>query len=127
MIRIYNTNERRRHPRYTVQKGAVAFSDTSINRLGHVEDIGVGGVSFRYMYFDDESESTHTLNLYFPKYNFYLKRLAVRLISDIEEYNPSQFKTVIMKRCGMEFLRLTPEQKKEIERFISLYTTEENN
>ena len=124
---IYNTTERRRHPRYPVQRGAVAFADTSINRLGHVEDIGMGGVAFRYMYFDDEGESTNTLNLYYPKYNFYLKRLPVRLITDIEEFNPSQFKTVVMKRCGMQFLNLTPEQKKQIERFISLYTIEKKD
>ena len=120
---IYNTTERRSHPRYAVQKGAVAFGETSVNRLGHVEDIGMGGISFRYMYFEDDSESLDTINLYFPKYKFTLKRLSVRLISDIEEFNPSQFKTVTMKRCGMQFCQLTPDQKAQIKRFISLYTT----
>ncbi|MBU0991289.1 MAG: PilZ domain-containing protein [Proteobacteria bacterium] len=110
------------YKRYPVRNGVVAFMETVVNKLGHVEEISKGGMSFRYMQIGDDLYLSDTINLFFPRYDFNMNRIPIKLITDIEEFNPSQFRTVTMRRCGVQFLELSDDQNQKLDYFIRNYT-----
>lgn len=127
MYDFQNNEDRRTHTRYPVKNGVVAFMEASVNKLGHVEEISKGGLSFRYMQIGNEIYLSDTINLFFPRHDFNLNHIPIKLVTDIEEFNQSQFRTVTMRRCGVRFLDLSDDQTQKLDYFIRNYTVREKS
>ena len=104
------------------RRGAVALMESFHSKLGQVEDISTGGLSFRYMQMGKESTLFETIHLFFPRYDFFIKEIPMRVVTDIEELNQSPFQTITMRRCGVQFLDLSKNLRKELDFFIKNYT-----
>lgn len=127
MYDLENKRERRTYKRLLARRGAVALVETLVNKLGQVEDISFGGLSFCYMQLEKETSVSGGVDLFFPRYDFFMKQIPMRVVTDIEELNQSPFRTVTMRRCGVQFLELSDEHRLQLEFFLRNYTVTDQN
>jgi hypothetical protein len=112
---------RRRHQRSQVGPGAIAaLNDT---KIGTVENISRGGLAFRYIGFENEEEDflvkesprVSIVNLVgLSLHNLPCKIVAV--VTSPPEYPFSSIRNIM---CHLQFVRLTPEQKSQLDYFIA--------
>ena len=114
--------ERRKEQRFLAKRGAVALMESIHSKLGQVEDVSMGGLSFRYMQIKKESALFDAVHLFFPRYDFFIKQIPMRVVTDIEELNQSPFQTITVRRCGIQFLELSTALRTELDFFLKNYT-----
>ena len=121
--------ERRQHPRYEPKEGAMVFTFMTRN-LGLIQDIGMDGLSFRYVAAANKStpsyamlEKADKLDIVLGEVGFVLKGLPVKNVADVEAGPFSYDNTVFMRRrrC-VQFGELTADQLFELKRFILMHT-----
>ena len=109
--------ERRAYRRFYVE-GLALNSDASV--CAHLIDIGMGGMAFRYV--DDssswstEQEEQGTIS----GQNFYLENIPLITVAESELYNG----IYTIRRHGVKFGTLTPEQRNKIEKLIMDHVAE---
>ena len=103
--------ERRAYRRFYIE-GLALNSDSSV--CAHLIDVGMGGMAFRYV--DDNSswstkqEEQGTIS----GQNFYLENIPLITVAESELYNG----IYTIRRHGVKFGALTPEQRNTIEKLI---------
>jgi hypothetical protein len=103
--------ERRAYRRFYIE-GLALNSDASV--CAHLIDVGMGGMAFRYV--DDASswskkqEEPGTIS----GQNFYLQDIPLITVAESDLYNG----IYTIKRHGVKFGTLTPEQRNKIEKLI---------
>jgi hypothetical protein len=120
---------RRKHHRSPVRAGAIAaLNDT---KLGSIADISRGGLAFRYIGFDDEDEDFFITespqvsivnNAGFAMHNIPCK--IVEVDTSPPEY---PFSSLRRMQCRLQFIRLTPQQKSQLEYFIAHFKEQTNS
>lgn len=108
-------SDRRRHKRFRVKEGALAFLDTV---PGTIVDISEGGMAIHYVVFEREPERQFRLDIFFAADDFYLADIPSKLVSDVRSQPESQFSAVRVKRLGIRFGELDDEQKARLKYFI---------
>lgn len=119
-------DERRKHKRFQVQNGAfavfTAFSwPHSTQKLGQIIDIGMGGLAFSYIASEEPSNGSLELSIFLAENRFHLRNIPFETISDVET-NEVPFSSITMKRSGVQFGELTPNQISQLKYFISNHT-----
>jgi len=117
--------ERRQLRRYKVMQGAFAAMMPLSNKLGQIVDLGKGGLAFHYIHVDDGSNDGYELDIFVSNKEFYLPKLPVKNVSDVLVPNKIPNNPIVIRRHGVQFQELTPEQSSELDAFIQRYTTEE--
>jgi len=100
------------------QVGGAAFVGVgpAFGKVGLIEDIGMDGLTFRYMDGDRPLNESY-LDIFLTSGNCYLGKVPFETISDFEtDYTP--FGSLVMRRCRVQFRELTPQQTADLERFI---------
>lgn len=122
-VRIPTQAERRRYPRLPVVFGALATLGKS--KFGIITDISCGGLAFRYIAFGhkdqflmEEPAITITYNIA----GFAMLNIPCQIVRDFSRTADSYPGAPIKKTCCVEFDSLTPEQKLQLEFFITHYT-----
>lgn len=113
--------ERRKHKRFQVDNGAFVVLGSNHDKSGRIIDISVGGLAFRYMT-PVERQNGSYLAIVLPETNFYLDEVSIKTISDFELPYKLPTNSMAMRRCGVQFVNLTDNQKSQIEFFINNYT-----
>ncbi|MDY6988292.1 MAG: PilZ domain-containing protein [Thermodesulfobacteriota bacterium] len=118
--------ERRRHARFNV-RGIRAYA--MVRRhwppspiMGNIVDIGMGGLSFHYVGTEKQSSRSSHLDILLSNSGFYLHKVPVKTISDVES-DPASGVGPGTRRCGIQFGNLTEEQKSHLRYFIQAHTT----
>jgi hypothetical protein len=109
--------ERRAYRRFYIE-GLALNSDASA--CAHLIDIGMGGMAFRYV---DESSSWSTEQEEqgtISGQNFYLDNIPLITVAESELYNG----IYTIRRHGVKFGTLTPEQRNTIEKIITAHVEE---
>ena len=80
--------KRRRHERYKVEGGTVCVTRPLFIKMGQINDIGKGGLSF--LYFDsggshDEIPHSFELSISMEENNLHIERLPFITIADFKE------------------------------------------
>lgn len=119
-------DERRKHKRFRVQNGAfavfTAFSwPYSTQKLGQIIDIGMGGLAFSYIASEEAPTGAVELSIFLAENRFHLRNIPFETISDVET-NEVPFSSITMKRSGVQFGELTPNQVSQLKYFISNHT-----
>ncbi len=122
-------DERRKQLRYPAKDGSMVFTFMTRN-LGLIEDIGMNGLSFRYVSASNKStpaqpslEKSDRLDIVFGEVGFALKGLPVTTVSDIETGPFSYDNKVFMRRRrSVQFGELTDDQTFLLKRFILIHT-----
>lgn len=117
--------ELRKKPRFKVKDGALAFFNPNPSILGSIIDISEGGLAFTYMNNSSsipEQEESVKLDILMSDDGFYLDQLPFEKVADFQMPTEYSFSTIIMKRLSLKFGKLSAEQKKQLDYFISKYT-----
>ena len=125
MAAIKDFAEQRQHKRFQAKDGAFAMSKVSVNKLGQIVDISLGGLAFNYIAWAETSNGIFEIDILFAERFFYLQNLSCRVVldSDITLRNP--FSSIRMRRLSVEFEKLTLTQRSELKYFIDNHTSNE--
>lgn len=122
--------ERRRRERFKVRGGAFAvlrprseILGQVIDIVGEIVDIGQGGLTFRYIAGEDRSHHPFELDIVLAGDDFRLDKISFRSASDRPMAGPWSFSATTMRRQGVQFGRLTDDQKAQLQYFIQTYAT----
>jgi hypothetical protein len=85
----------------------------------------MGGLGFRYIGNGEQLKGTHHVDIFMGEENFYLSRVPVKTVSDIEVVAKAPSAVTTMKRCCVKFKKLTDEQRAKLKEFIANYTVGE--
>lgn len=118
MLPAMSTHERRRHLRYPALDGVIVALNPKADILGQMIDIGLGGLSFRYIDAEVETTPSNQLLILLNKPRFYLENIPYRTVADHELPNEFIFSAVSVRRMGVEFGDLTSAQRTQLEDFI---------
>ena len=117
--------ERRRLKRFKVKEGAFAALMPDSNKLGQILDLGKGGLSFLYIDTGEAADGSTELDIYVAGNEFYLSKLPVHIVSDVRVPNKIPINPIVMRRQGVQFGEMMPEQTSSLDSFMRLYTSGE--
>ena len=113
--------ERRRDGRFQVPKGVfVEVRRPHHSKLGEIIDISMGGLAFHYVGSQEANESY--LAIFLTETNFHLDEVPIRTVLDLETADRLPSTSITVRRCGVQFVNLTDEQRSQIQFFINNYT-----
>ena len=118
--------EQRNHLRFQIP-GLTAYA--VLNRgwprspvIGDINDICVSGLSFCYPSTESRINGLSHLNILLTDGSFQLNTVPFEVIWDCNS-GSEVFAGVPTRRCGVRFLDLTDEQKRDLRYFIQFHTT----
>jgi len=137
--------ERRIHQRYGVQPGTFAvLRSTSIElskikdmsmgeiafavikskpiKMGQVIDISRDGLAFHYIDRRGKTNNLFKMDILFAQDAFYLDRLLFKPVFDYEIKAELPLNTFTIRKCGVQFGELSPQQRSQLEYFIRNHT-----
>jgi len=86
--------------------------------IGQLMDISKGGLSLRYFVNIEKTEDYSELGIFLSGNNFTIDRIPFRTISDTQVVNKSPFSPIILRRYGIKFEALTPDQINKLDYFL---------
>ena len=119
------TEERRKDERFQTGKNTYAVLRARGSKLGRVIDISKGGLAFRYVSVGDRLKGPLELDLLSHQYDYRIDKIPIKIITDLELANKKAFKSTSLKRVGVQFGKLTREQKSKLEHYIRDHAVEE--
>lgn len=127
--RMDNTHwiEKRKHRRFEAKDGSFVVVWPDFSKQGQIIDISKGGLAFQYIADEEETKGEGAeLDILLQDISFYLERVPFKTAYDIEIQNQSTYVPLKMRRMGVEFGELTPNQTALLDYFIKNYTVNEN-
>ena len=121
------TVERRKDERLQTGKNTYAVLRARGSKLGRVIDISKGGLAFRYVSVGERLKGPLELDLLSHQYDYRIDKIPIKIITDLEVANKKAFKSTTLKRVGVQFGKLTREQKSKIEHFIRDHAEDETS
>ena len=113
----------RRYARFRVPKDAFAALGPDYIKVGQIINISMGGLAFRYHGSEGPSNASE-LDIFLAGRAFYLYKIPFEPVWDfVTEENHSG--STKMKKCGLHFKDLTPQQRSQLEYFIQAYALKE--
>jgi hypothetical protein len=79
------------------------------------------GLAFRYVDREELPNGTD-MDIFMIGNSFRLGKVPVKTIADVEVVQGTPYYSITIRRCGVQFEELTPEQKFELESFIQNHT-----
>ena len=120
--------ERRKHKRFQVQDSAFVVLRARwphSTKVGQIIDMSRQGLAFRYIAGEERSNGSFELEILLGDHSFYLNKIPFITIADCEVANEVPFSCIQMRRTGVQFGDLAPNQISQIEYFIRNHTTGE--
>jgi hypothetical protein len=112
--------ERRKHKRFQAWNGAfIALGPYSL-KLGQIVNLSMGGLAFRYIGSRKPSRMK-TESKIFVDNGFCLDDVPLETVSDCEA-KEGPFASLVMRQSGVQFGKLTHNQKSRLEYFIDNHT-----
>ncbi|MEW6428472.1 MAG: PilZ domain-containing protein [Thermodesulfobacteriota bacterium] len=109
--------EKRKEKRYMVRGRALALVSPNNIMPFQILDISRSGLAFSYNGTEDWGNELLELEL-FDDEDFYLDQIPIKIISDIPVDDTSH----ALRRCGVQFGELSPNQQALLEYFIQKHT-----
>lgn len=119
------TIERRQQPRYKAADGVFAALINHNSKLGQIRDISEIGLSFRYIDSGDLSDEETELKIIVGERGVILDDLPFKKVTDFEIKNAYSFSALKMRQVGLQFGKLTSQQRSRLERFLQNHTIRE--
>lgn len=118
--------EKRKQKRFFTQDDAFAAMRADFKKIGKINDISTGGLSFSYLVQPSPkakaSVDSQFVDIFLSGNQYHLPEVPCNVVYDIP--NPAFFKTndAEMFRCGLEFKPLNTNQIGQLNMFIKKYT-----
>jgi hypothetical protein len=114
------TIERRKHERLQGKDGALVSLGAEIKRMWHLMDISKGGLAFRYLGGMEEPQLFSELVLLTKEASFCLEKIPFTVVADCE-MNGRFLSIYTLRRCGVQFGKLTTDQTVQLRYFIAKF------
>ena len=123
-------SERRKHERFKVKNGAITIIRlsnvlASTQKYGQIINISQGGLAFRYIDRNGESNEPVKLDLLFIHdsiCSIYLKYLSLQTIWVSYLDNKASVSELKIKQQGVQFGKMVPNQITQLDRFLKKCT-----
>ncbi|WP_319549844.1 PilZ domain-containing protein [Desulfogranum marinum] len=115
MPQAIHREERRKHPRYKVKQGTLAFVEAN---PCEIIDISESGMAINYIAFNERRISSYKFDLFSSDKETYLPHLPGEIVTEIALVPPSLFSVIRTKRLGVQFEDLTLDQRSLLRYFI---------
>ena len=110
--------EKRRFRRFQAPQNAFAFLRGQEGKLGQIIDISKGGLAFRYVAHGGQTNGSIQLDIFLANNGFHLEKITFITVSDFEVTVQGLSKSVIMRRCGVQFDELSQNHASRLQYFI---------
>ena len=119
--------ERREHKRFQAKDPTDVslwseYENDITENTGQLLDIGRGGLSLRCTSKPEESIDYSLLEIFLSGSDFNIDEIPIKIISAIEMAGDSRSSELTLKRYGIRFDQLTPEQKTKLDHFLINHT-----
>ena len=122
MAKRNGSPERRKHKRLKVKEGSIAISIPDSKKLGQIKDISKGGLAFQYLGSVEQAKNSVEVEILSIADDFYLRKLPVRTVLDVEINNPVSLSLLPKRQLSMQFGKLNHYQKELLNHFLQRYT-----
>jgi hypothetical protein len=125
MAEITNLNERRRDDRHPVQNGGfvVLHPKQYFPKLGRMIDISLGGLAFQYHLENKIRLKEFTaVDIYFSGEGLCIGNIPVESVWSIQIPRQDPYFNITVKRYGVAFGSLSPDDVIQLNQFIREYT-----
>ena len=113
------TIERRKHKRYKAVDGAFAAISPNSHKIGQILDIGMGGLSFKYI---DNGKTSHDMEaeerIFLSSMGFYVGDLPFKTISDYPVDDAPSFNGMKIRRRHIQFTDLSFKQLFDLDCYL---------
>jgi hypothetical protein len=93
--------------------------------LGRIVDISTDGLAFTYVGDEQSLNVSSQLEIMPGDCSSRLREMPFEIISDSQTAPKADFTCLEMRRCSMQFGKLTPTQKRQLDGFIENHSTGE--
>jgi hypothetical protein len=114
-------DEQRRHKRFQVPGGVFVGFGPRANKVGQVVDVSMGGLAYRYVGCEESADGSH-LDISATDNDFYMGAVPFRTVSDFQIVDRIAASPMTMRRCGVQFRKLSRKQNAQLEYFIKQHT-----
>jgi len=111
--------ERRKSKRFRLPTSSFAGLGPYFGKVGGILDVSMGGLAFSYIGIEEPNDSLY-LDVFLIDHDFYLRRVPFVTISDIPIV-PDVRQDMTLRRRGVRFGKLTPQQKSQLDHLIQNY------
>lgn len=119
MSKKTTVSDRRQHRRFKAINGIFAAN----SHFGLIEDISMGGLSFRYVELRPWPLNSVKTGALFGEDDLWIDDLPIKFISECIAEDSTTYKSTIIKKRSIQFGDLSPHQKKLLETFIWVNTS----
>lgn len=120
------TKERRKQKRYQVKEGAYAAVSPRSYKIGQIEDISMGGLSFKYIdtsVFDDDSDFEYndentSETMFLSSMGYYVGDLSFDTVNDYKVDNTPSFSNLTIRKRHIKFTDLDLKQLFDLDYYI---------
>lgn len=119
-----NTAEnRRKEARFSVSDSVYVVINTEPQTMGQMVEISTSGLAFTFVDLNEASkrlseQATLRMDLFAGGKGFFIKDLACRLVSKIENVSGQSISSLTIKRVGVEFEALTLPQQVQVNHLV---------
>ena len=115
--------ERRKHKRFKVKDLAFAklwskHEKDYVQDMGQLLDISIEGLSLRCSVKTEKSDEHYGLGIFLSGNVFSVDKIPFKIISDVEVESDSTFSNRTVRRFGIQFGELTPQQADKLDYFF---------
>lgn len=107
--------ERRQYTRFIPKDGTMAVCK---HALGPIIDISMGGLSCRYMHDKNSISTSNLYGIFLGSDDILIDRIKSRIVSDEIATQESSFLKTCFHKLSIEFVSLSPEQRKKLKEFL---------
>ena len=93
-------------------------------KLGRINNISMGGLVFRYIGSQAQLDESQVLDILSADCGFYLGNMSFKTMLDIEIADDVHIDSVKMRQLRVQFNKLTPNQKIQLDNFIRNHGSE---
>lgn len=114
---------RRKEARFSVSDSVYVVINTEPQTLGQMVEISTSGLAFTFVDLNEASkrlseQATLRMDLFAGGKGFFIKDLACRLVSKIENVSDQSLSSLTIKRVGVEFEHLTLPQQVQVNHLV---------
>lgn len=118
--------EQRTYSRFFVKDKTFAALGSEFETVGKIKDISIKGLALSYL-----SESIKTCSgrdhsqvyIFLSSNSFHLPNVPCKIVYDIQDPESIINNGILIRRCGLQFGKLSESQSELLEMFIENYTT----
>jgi len=118
--------EQRKYPRFSAQDNTFAALGSEFETVGKINDISIKGLALSYLNESIKAGSDRDFSqvyIFLSRNSFHLPKVPCKIVYDIQHPKSNTNDSIMMRRCGLHFGKLSKKQSELLELFLENYTT----